>query len=100
MRDVSACCTITFLSNVTPPRKQREETCDRSASVLLPLFACLFCSSLSVYLSINFCRRGTREKSHGTERKQALGEEEEEEEEGEMTTQGSREKRGAGISCD
>ncbi|CAJ1052853.1 LOW QUALITY PROTEIN: uncharacterized protein LOC115374818 [Xyrichtys novacula] len=48
--------------------------------------------------NVNFCRPGTCEKSHGTNGKQALRDEDEEEEGGEMTKRGGE--WSPGISCD
>lgn len=47
---------------------ETESLCICSVAV----FVYLFCSSLLCILSVDFCRRGTHEKSHGTNRKQAL----------------------------
>lgn len=76
--------------------ERRRHVWRRSASVLRLLFVCLFCSVASVCLRVDSCRRGTREKSHGTNRKQALRDEEEEEDE--VTTRGRKQE--PGISCD
>lgn len=52
---------------------QRRKTFSESLCICsVAVFVYLFCSSLLCILSVDFCRRGTHEKSHGTNRKQAL----------------------------
>lgn len=56
-----------------PMSYQRRKTFSESLCICsVAVFVYLFCSSLLCILSVDFCRRGTHEKSHGTNRKQAL----------------------------